>query len=98
GDRTIKEYDPATGAYLGGISTPAVNTDTMAFGPDGSLYTTDYYANRILHFDPASGSLLGTFASGGALNGPIDVQFGPDDDVYVLNSKSGTLSRFAPTG
>ncbi len=40
--------------------------------------------NSIVRFDN-SGALVGNFASGGSLNNPNGLVYGPGDDVYVAN-------------
>ncbi len=73
------------------------------------LIVSSYFTNSVLRYDTTTGAFLGTFASGGGLDGPVDQTFGPDGNFYVtsFNSRSvlsynglnGTfVNVFIPTG
>ena len=58
-DRTVKEYDGTTGAFIRNAATgagqPLGLSDPLdaIFGPDGNLLVTDGRQNEIKRFDPA---------------------------------------------
>ena len=72
-----------------------VPNDAAVFGPDGSLYVTDYYNNQVLHYD-ANGAALPSFGAG-HLNKPQDLIFGPDGNLYVGDA-FGDVQEFSPSG
>jgi sugar lactone lactonase YvrE len=57
------------------------------------LYVSDFERNRVVQFD-TSGNYLGVLVEG--LTSPIDVDFGPDHDLYVLDAVG--LHRFDQFG
>ena len=50
--------------------------------------------NSVIRFDGTTGTLIGTFASGGGLTNPFDVAFGPDGNLYVSSLGSNEVIRF----
>jgi len=85
-NRGVLRYDGSTGAFLDIFvaSTPSLFVFRgLTFGPDGDLYLADHAHDQVLRYDGATGAPLGVFASGGGLDGPYDVVFGPDDNLYV---------------
>lgn len=88
----VLRFDGATGAYLGTFVAPGsggiVNGTgpALLFGSDGRLYLSDEGNDAVRRYDGATGAYLGAFvASGsGGLNDPVDMQFGPGGDLFVL--------------
>ena len=93
-DNNAVLVDAETGAVLATYPTGFAN-DAAVFGPDGSLYVTDYYNNQVLHYD-ASGAPLPSFGVG-HLNEPQDLIFGPDGNLYVGDANS-SVQEFSPSG
>jgi len=93
---TINEYDPS-GAFIGtfasGLHGGAI---PMNFGPDGNLYVSNTSANSIDRLTP-DGTPLGTFASGGGLDGPEAHTFGPNGNLFVVGQKSNNVIEYDGT-
>jgi hypothetical protein len=98
-DRILK-YDGATGAFLGefiasgtgGLDDPGA----ILFGPDRNsdgaddLYVSSFFTDNVLVFSGVDGTSLGVFVAtgSGGLDGPHDMEFGPDGHLYVVNSET----------
>ncbi len=89
----VIRLDAQTGAILTTIATGTAN-QAAVFGPDGTIYVSDYTNNGILHYDDA-GNLLGTFGS--AFAKPQAMVFGPNGNLYVGSSNS-SVEEFSPAG
>lgn len=90
----IQVWDIATGTLLRhfGASDEVAFAAGIALEGD-RLFVTDFERNRVVQFDPA-GNYLGVLVEG--LSAPVDVDFGPDGDLYVLDAAG--LHRFDPRG
>ena len=51
----------------------------------------------VMEFDGTTGVFAGTFASGGGLDAPNDMTFGPDGDLYVASAGSDNILRYDGT-
>jgi hypothetical protein len=60
------------------------------------LYVTTVGDNSIQRINPAG--QVRTFASAGALNGPILLDFDHHGNMYVANFFGGTISKVTPSG
>ena len=85
-----------------GNALPVVATPTGASVPtptaitihNGSAYVTSYAAGTVMAFQTLPGGLLGggtPFATG--FEQPLGLAFGPDDTLYVADSRQGTGRR-----
>lgn len=74
------------GATVAGVTPPAVAAV--------ELFIADRGEDVILRFDGVSGAFVDTFASSGALDRPVNVEFGPDGHLYVANFGDGYVLRF----
>ena len=74
----------------------------IAFGPDGSIYVADGYANgRIVVFDSMGRKLREWGHRGrgaGEFNLPHGVAVGPDGTVYVADRENGRIQLFTSAG
>lgn len=60
-------------AKSGGLTQPM----GLAFGPDGNLYVASAGTNQVLRYNGSNGAFLGVFASGGEMQIPLYLVFGP---------------------
>jgi sugar lactone lactonase YvrE len=97
----IAEYDGATGNLINADFVPFGSggvglIDGIAFGPDGDLYATDVFNNRIMRYSGANGDFLGAFiAPGNGLNQAAGILFlsAPVPEPATLTLAAlGTLS------
>jgi hypothetical protein len=111
GDGAVLRFDGTTGAFLGNFvrtGTGGLDDPTgMVFGPDGQndgkldLYVGQGSVNsNILRFDGTTGAYKGVFVASftGGLSRAGQMSFGPDGNLYVVSSNSGTILRFAGPG
>jgi len=99
----VKRYDGTTGTFIDtfvGCCELSVPTG-LVFGPDGNLYVSSDGNNQVLRFDgnngtplPAPGESGAVFASGGGLDGPFGLVFGPDDNLYVSSLDTDQVLRY----
>ncbi|RKZ90335.1 MAG: hypothetical protein DRR19_10400 [Candidatus Parabeggiatoa sp. nov. 1] len=90
----------------GGLATKAgLSPMGIAFGPDGSLYITDFRNSRIHRVDVDG--IINTVAGNGShgfsgdgglateasLRNPIDIAFGPDGSLYIADSGNHRIRR-----
>jgi DNA-binding beta-propeller fold protein YncE len=110
GTNQVLRYNGNTGAFIdafvaagsGGLSIPS----GIAFGPDtnndgvSDLYVTSNGTNQVLEYSGKDGSFLGVFvaAGSGGLNGPHDMHFGPDGNLYVVSSGTSYEQVFRYNG
>ncbi len=89
-------YNGTTGAFIkifadanSGISKPR----TVLFRSDGRVLVSNEGNSTIRQFD-ATGSFLGTFASGAT--GCTGIVFGPDGSLYVTSASINRVRRYHP--
>jgi DNA-binding beta-propeller fold protein YncE len=102
GSNNVVEYDGTTGAYIrtlvaagsGGLSVP----QGLTFDPSGQyLYVTSSgSANEVLKYNAQTGAYVGQATSG--LSRPVDVKFGADGLLYVLDGNTNRIERFTENG
>lgn len=91
-------YMPPAFATLPG-SPPSGAAGLLFLPNQGDLLVSDLYHSIIYRLDPTSGTLKGTFASGGPLISPGSMALGPDNEVYVANPFAPNVLRYdAATG
>ncbi len=93
----ILRYDGATGVFMDAFVGPGSGLDgpgAVLFGPDrdsdsvDDLYVSSNLTDEILVYSGVDGSPLGAFVSAGSggLDEPHDMEFGPDENLYVVSS------------
>lgn len=60
----------------------------------GALLVTSRFTDEVLRYDAASGEFLGVFASGGGLDNPVGLTFGPDGNLYVGSGETDEVLRY----
>jgi sugar lactone lactonase YvrE len=106
----VLRYNGQTGAFIdafvaagsGGLSVPS----GIAFGLDtnndgvSDLYVASNGTNQVLAYSGKDGLFLGVFvaAGSGGLNGPHDMHFGPDGNLYVVSSGTSYEQVFRYNG
>jgi DNA-binding beta-propeller fold protein YncE len=77
---------------------PANSTGTSARAAR-ELNVSCFFSNDIRRFDAITGEYLGSYATGNGLNGPQDLLWGPDGNLYVTTAYTNSVRRFnARTG
>ncbi len=83
---------------------------SLAVGPDGSFYVSDFAHNRIRRINAngiittvAGGGLPGFSGDGGPateaqLNGTVGITFGPDNSLFIADSYNNRIRRIGPDG
>jgi hypothetical protein len=62
--------------------------------PQSSLFVTSRFTDEVLRYDATSGAFLGVFASGGGLDNPVGLTFGPDGHLYVVSAETDQVLRY----
>ena len=108
----IVRYDIVTGESFGAFTRghDLAEVHAIAFGHDGLLYVANYdscaagpsgctgFRSEIVRFDAKTGDFADVFLASGqsALKIPWDLEFGPDDALFVANgefSGDGSILR-----
>ena len=58
------------------------------------LFIADRNLDAVLRFDGQTGAFIDVFADASALDDPVNVEFGPDGNLYVANFGDGDVLRF----
>jgi DNA-binding beta-propeller fold protein YncE len=62
--------------------------------PAQELLVTSRHTDEVLRYDVATGAFLGVFASGGGLDNPVGLTFGPDGHLYVAGALTQSVLRY----
>jgi len=100
----VLEYDGTTGAFIGvfvdvtGNGGGAVDPWGLLFH-GGRFFIASNFPSEVKEFDAATGAFVQTFVSSGAggLNGPTNLAFGPDGDLYVTSYNDDAVRRYDGT-
>jgi hypothetical protein len=80
----VLHYDGLTGDYLGlvrdGSHIGGAGPSSLTIGPDGRPYLSLAYADMVVRYIPDL-KTFELFTSGGSLNLPHQIAFGPDGDL-----------------
>jgi Bacterial Ig-like domain (group 3)/Beta-propeller repeat len=79
----VKEYDGATGAFLGNFASGLNTAADIIFDGSGNAFVSDYFGNAVYEFSSA-GTLLQTFSSG--VSTPAGLAFAPNGNLLVANT------------
>lgn len=76
------------------VLVPFVHASLADLGAaQDSLLVTSRFTDEVLRYD-ASGAFLGAFASGGGLDNPVGLTFGPDGELYVASGETDQVLRY----
>lgn len=88
---TLQVWNPITGQRVRGGGPSALVTG-LCLGPDGLLYATDWWDNRVVRRNAQTLGSVDVFVpSGTDLYRPSTVQFGPDGLLYVITGGTSGL-------
>jgi DNA-binding beta-propeller fold protein YncE len=94
----LTKYNPITGQILASYtySGQEAATSELTIGPNGDIYVTDFFEDRVARYSSTNGAYLGDFITPGlgGLNGPTGLTFGPDGDFYVSSRITGKVLRY----
>jgi len=60
----------------------------------GDLLISSRFTDEVLRYDLGTGAFVGVFASGGGLQNPIGLSYGPDGHLYVASAANDQILRF----
>jgi sugar lactone lactonase YvrE len=72
------------------------SASSVHFSPAGEMLVVDTGAKKILTMDPDTGQILDTFTEG--VDGPADIDFGPDGTMFWMNSFMKEAYKRTPDG
>ena len=67
---------------------------SLATANTGDLLVSGRFSNSIVEYNGTTGAFQRVFASGGALNDPVGMVYGPDGNLYVGNGNSNNVLWF----
>jgi len=70
------------------LAAPAV------LAAQSELFVSSRFTDEVLRYDADGGAFLGVFASGGGLDNPVGITFGPDGDLYVASGETDQVLRY----
>jgi subtilisin-like proprotein convertase family protein len=107
----ILRFDGKTGAPLPAPGQPGAvfatgnglaDPEGLGVGADGNIYVVNAGSSQVLRFSgqtgaplPSPGNPGAVFATGGGLNKPEELTFGPDANLYVSNTGTSQVLRFS---
>ncbi|GMG38397.1 unnamed protein product [Aspergillus oryzae] len=93
-DRTVRLWDPATGALQQTLKGHIGCVETVAFSPDGRLLASSSGDDTVRLWDPATGTLQQTLE--GHTGWVKTVAFSPDSQLLVSGSRDNTVRLWDP--
>ncbi|MEK7559212.1 MAG: C39 family peptidase [Patescibacteria group bacterium] len=78
---------------------PIVNGNTpygITAGPDGNIWFTEYYANKIGRITP--GGVITIFLIPTSLSSPEGITAGPDGNIWFTENSANKIGRITPSG
>jgi len=97
----LRQHNLATKTIITIIRLMVISMSGSVFaGPKGAvgdLYVANDGSNVVNQYDGITGALVGTFTSG-QVNGPRDITFGPNGNLYVVNFGAAVVEYNGSTG
>ena len=99
----VLRYDGETGEFIDAFASgeELTNPAGITFGADGNFYVSNsnffdenVTGTEVLRYDGETGEFIDVFASGGGLNTPGGVTFGPDGNLYVSSFGTSEVLRY----
>lgn len=75
-------------------AAPRTPATALPVAQAGDLLVASRFSDQVLRYDLASGAFLGVFASGGGLDNPVGLTYGPDGALYVVSADSDEILRY----
>lgn len=83
--------------FLLAVLLVAAVTLGVRLSAQADLLVSSLNTDSVLRYDSTTGAFLGTFASGGGLNNPVGLTFGPDGHLYVGSAATDSVLRYDGT-
>jgi outer membrane protein assembly factor BamB len=96
----VVAFDPSTGAYEGVFANLGTGyAQTLAEGPNGTIYVTSPSAGNVLAFNGASGQLISSFQFSPPTPGNYasGITFDSSGNLYVIDQAHGAINEYNPT-
>jgi WD40 repeat protein len=94
-DRTVRLWDPTTGAAIQTLEGHSSSVKTVAFSPDGRLLASGSDDGTVRLWDPTTGATLQTLED--HLRRVWTVAFSPDGQLLASALDDGTVQLWDPT-
>jgi hypothetical protein len=91
----VQRAVPVLFLWLG--SAPIAAPLAAPSAAQGALLVTSRFSDQVLRYDAQSGDFLGVFATGGGLDNPVGLTFGPDGNLYVASGETDEVLRYDGT-
>ncbi len=85
--------------YFASLANLFIVVSALCGAPcQAGVLVSDVGSDSVLEFDAATGAFLGTFASGGGLDVPTGMTFGPDGNLCMASDANDILRYNGTTG
>lgn len=89
----VARFDSKTGVFIDEITSGLNQGMSHAWDGDGNLYIVSFGSKDVKKYD-AAGNFIKVFTSGGNLQGPVNLWFGSDGMLYVVDWETGSVQLF----
>ena len=93
---TVARFSASTGKFVDEITPPLELGMAHTWDASGTLYVASYGTKDIRRFD-SSGKLIDVFAGPEHMASAVNLWFGEDDDLFVVDWEAGAVKRFDGT-
>lgn len=92
----VARFDAATGNFVDEITDGLNQGMSHAWDASGNLYIVSYGSKDVRKFT-ASGEFIEVFSRGGNLLGPVNLWFGAEENLFVIDWETGSVQIFNGT-